>query len=364
MNEIVPEGGLGNFSATDLKKALSGKNVSMRFNIAHYNQSVTGTSNIKDLETMMQLLYLNFTAIRKDETAYKSIVGRLKGILPMLMNNPDFIFNDSVMGTVYMNNPRMSMPTVEEIDACNYDTLLKLYRTHFVNPADYMFAFVGNISAEQLKPLVEQYIASLPTIESKGMYVKDRIPERKGIYNNHFVHKLETPKATTIIVYSGNMICNLENRIQLSALGQLFQMEFTDKIREEKGGTYGVQVRYEPQMIPYQGFLLQFKFDTDPTRRTELVDAINNVTKRLQTEGPDAQMLQKVKEYMLKQHADNLKENRYALRNVQEHLVYDIDFDKDYVKHVNNLSIASLQQFTDELLKQNNRIEVSMSSQE
>lgn len=282
----------------------------------------------------------------------------------MLMNNPDFIFNDSIMGTVYMNNPRMSMPTVEEIDACNYDTLLDLYRARFANAADYTFTFVGNVSPAQLKPLVEQYIASLPGTKSSTMYNKNSVPERKGLYNNHFVRKMETPKATTAILYSGEMAYTPENIIRMSALSQLFQMEFTDKIREEKGGTYGVGVQSDVQKIPYEGFSLQFRFDTDPARRTELVDAINDVTKRLQTEGPDAQMLQKVKEFMLKQHADNLKENSYARRNLQEYLVHGIDREKDFVKHVNNLSIASLQQFTDELLKQNNRIEVSMSSQE
>ena len=364
MDEIVPEGGLGNFSATDLKKALSGKHVGVSCGVGQYNQNVSGTSNVKDLETMMQLLYLKFTAVRKDETAYKSIVGRLKGLLPMLTNNPNFVFSDSIIRTVYMNNPRMSMPTVEEVDACNYDTLLELYRARFANAADYTFVFVGNVSPAQLKPLVEQYIASLPGTKGGTMYNKNSVPERKGLYNNHFVRKMETPKATTAILYSGEMAYTPENIIRMSALSQLFQMEFTDKIREEKGGTYGVGVQSDVQKIPYEGFSLQFRFDTDPARRTELVDAINDVTKRLQTEGPDAQMLQKVKEFMLKQHADNQKENSYARRNLQEYLVHGIDREKDFVKHVNNLSIASLQQFTDELLKQNNRIEVSMSSQE
>ncbi|MGP1462099.1 MAG: M16 family metallopeptidase [Tannerella sp.] len=364
INDIVPEGGLGNFSATDLKKALSGKHAGVSTNVDQYNQNVNGTSNVKDLETMMQLLYLRFTAIRKDETAYKSIVGRLKGILPMLTSNPDFVFGDSLTSTIYMNDPRVSIPTVEEIESCNYDNLLELYRARFANAADYTFTFVGNVSPAQLKPLVEQYVASLPGTTATAMYDKNRTPERKGIYNNHFMRKLETPKATTAIVYSGDMAYSPENIIRLSALSQLFQMEFTDKIREEKGGTYGVRVQSDAQKIPTEGFSLQFRFDTDPSRRTELVDAINDVTKRLQTEGPDAQMLQKVKEYMLKQHADNLKENGYALRNLQEYLIHGIDRAKDYVKYVNDLSIASLQQFTDELLKQNNRIEVSMSSQE
>ena len=103
MDDVVPEGGLGKFSATNLKKALSGKHAGVSTNVDQYNQNVNGTSNVKDLETMMQLLYLRFTAIRKDETAYKSIVGRLKGLLPMLTSNPDFVFGDSLTSTIYMN---------------------------------------------------------------------------------------------------------------------------------------------------------------------------------------------------------------------------------------------------------------------
>lgn len=364
LDEVASVGGLGKFSATDLKKALSGKHVGVSCGVGEYSQSVSGTSNVKDFETMMQLLYLNFTSVRKDQEAYQSLTTRIKGILPMLKNNPEFVYSDSLRNVMYMNNPRLAMPTVEEIDSCNYDTLLDLYRARFANAADYTFVFVGNVSAEVLKPLVEQYIASLPGTTSTTTYNKDVITLRKGIYNNHFERELETPKATTTIIYSGNMAYNPENTIQLSALSQLLQMKFTDKIREEKGGTYGVQVQGSPQKEPYEGFLLKFNFDSDPARRIELVDEINKVTDKLQKEGPEAEKVQKVKEFMLKQHADNLKENSYALSNILKHQIYGIDFEKDFVKHVNNLSVESLQRFTEELLKQNNRIEVSMSSKQ
>ncbi len=362
MDDVASIGGLGKFSATDLKKNLSGKNVDIHFKVGLYNESINGSSSVKDLETLMQLIYLNFTDVRKDDEAYKSMAQRLKGILATLANNPDIIFNDSLMSTVYMNNPRFAMPTVQEIDAVNYDTLLKLYKERFANPSDFTFTFVGNVSEDELKPLVEQYIASLPNRLPTREPTLREIPTRKGVCNNHFTRAMETPKATTAIIHTGKMKYDVENLVMLSALGQLFEMEFTDKIREKEGGTYGVSVRYEPEKLPKEGFTLQFQFDADPARRVALVEAMNNITAQMQQNGPDAQMLQKVKEYMLKQHTDNLKKNYYALKNTWQYYVYGVDLEKDYEKYVNELTVESVKAFAHKLLSQNNRIEVSMSS--
>ncbi|MDO5523761.1 MAG: insulinase family protein [Bacteroidia bacterium] len=360
MDDMASVGGLGKFSATDLRKNLSGKNAEVKFNVSPFNEQISGKSNVKDLETLMQLIYLNFTGVRKDEAAYQSLAARLKGVLPTLAANPEFVFNDSLMSTMYLNNPRFSIPTVQEIEAANYDTLLELYAARFANAGNFTFTFVGNVLPEQLKPMVEQYIASLP---GKRSDVKVReIPTRKGIYNNHFTLPLETPKATTAIVYTGDMAYTAENIFLLDVLKQLFQMEFIDKVREEQGGTYGVRVHSEAEKLPKEGFTMQFQFDTDPARRTELVEVMNKVVTNLQQNGPNAEMLNKVKEYMLKQHTDNLKENAYALNNTWQYYVHGVDLEKDYVKRVNELSAPDVQKFIKQLFGQNNRVEVSLSS--
>lgn len=360
MDDMASVGGLGNFSATDLRKNLSGKNAQVTFGVSQFNERISGKSNVKDMETLMQLVYLNFTDVRKDEEAYQSLAARLKGVLPTLAANPEFVFNDSLMNAMYLNNPRFSIPTIREIDAVNYDKLLELYASRFANAGNFTFTFVGNVSPEQLKPLVEQYIASLP---GKRTDVKVReIPVRKGVYNNHFTFPLETPKATTAIVYTGDMAYNAENIFLLDVLQQLFQMEFIDKVREEQGGTYGVRVHSEAEKLPKEGFTLQFQFDTDPARRVELVEVMNNVVADLQQNGPNATMLGKVKEYMLKQHTDNLKENAYALNNTWQYYVHGVDLARDYMKRVNELSAPVVQKFTKQLFGQNNRVEVSMSS--
>ena len=362
MDEASSVGGLGKFSATDLKKVLAGKNADASVSIGDYNQSVGGHSSVKDLETMMQLLYLQFTAVRKDETAYNALITRLKGILPMLANNPDYVFSDSLMMAIYNGNPIARIPTAAEIDAVNYDTLLSLFRARLANAADYTFTFVGNVDEATLRPLVEQYIASLPGTKPSAACNKDYLPTRRGAFSNHFTRELETPKATTAIYYSGDMPYTLDNLILLSALKQLFDMEFTDKIREKLGGTYGVGVGSEARKLPTEGFTLQFRYDCAPDRRAELTEAMNKVTERMRTEGPDATMLRKVKEYMLKQHADNLKENSYTLSATQRRVVFGIDITKDYAGKVEALTAESIRAFADGLFKQGNRIEVSMSS--
>ena len=363
MDEAASVGGLGKFSVPDLKKVLAGKNVSGSISIGEYNQSMGGNSSVKDLETLMQLLYLQFTSVRKDETAYKALTSRIKGVLPMLANNPDFVFNDSLMMAVYNNNPLVRIPTVEEIDAANYDAVLSLYRARLANAADYTFTIVGNVDESTLRPLVEQYIASLPASKpTQPPFNKNYLPKRKGSYAVHFSREMETPKATTAIIYSGDMAYTPDNLILLSALEDLFEMEFTDKIREKLGGTYGVSVISEAQKMPSDHFSLQFRYDCAPERRAELTEAMNKVTERLCSEGPDATMLQKVKEYMIKQHTDNLKENAYALSATQRYVVYGIDINADYEKKVNALTIESVRDFANQLLSQGNRIEVSMSS--
>ena len=362
MDDAASVGGLANFSATSLKRNLAGKNVEVAFSTGTFNEQIKGKSSVKDLEVLMQLIHMNFTNVRQDNEAYESLAGRLMGILPTLLNNPDFVFSDSLMNTMYMNNSRFSLPTVQEIEAVDYATLLNLYQSRFENAGNFTFTFVGNTSPEELKPLIEQYIASLPGMAGQGEKPRE-IVTRRGAYTNHFTMPMETPKASTAIVYTGKMDYTPENIVKLNALGQLFRMEFTEKIREEEGGTYGVSVHQEAEKLPKEGFTLQFQFDTDPDKRDELVKVMDNITTDIRKEGPSEEMVQKIKEYMLKQHTDDLKKNEYALFNTWQYYVHGIDREVDYVKNVNELSVESLRQFTEQLLGQGNRVEVSMTAQ-
>jgi len=355
-------GGLGKFSKTDLKKVLSGKNVSMDFSVDTYNEEISGKSNIKDLETAMQLLYLNFTDVRKDQAAYTSLATRTKGILTNLGSNPMVAFSDSIMSSMYQNNPRGRFISVKNLESADYDTMLKLYKQRFANAGNFVFTIVGNVKSDELKALVEQYIASLPSVSGKSTFNAKVMPARKGTFNNNFVRQMETPKATTGLIYSGKLNYTLQNKIQLDALKQILDIVLTDKIREKLGGTYGVRVAAELGKTPDDNFDVQLMFDTDPNRRIELVNGINSVISDIQKNGPSAENVQKVKEFTTKQHADDLKKNEYALDILNNQYRYTADFDMNYQQYVDQLSVESLKIFAKKLFGQNNRIEVSMSS--
>ena len=355
-------GGLGKFSKTDLTKVLSGKNVSMNFSIDTYNEAISGKSNVKDLETAMQLLYLNFTDVRKDQSAYTSFATRTKGMLTNFGSNPMIAFSDSIMSSMYKNNPRGRFISAKDVEAADYDTMLKLRKERFANAGSFIFTIVGNVTPEALKPMVEQYIASLPSTPEKSTFNAKVMPQRKGKFNNNFIRPLEVPKATTGLIYSGKLKYNLQNDIQLDALEQILDIVLTDKIREKLGGTYGVQISAELEKTPEEGFNIQLMFDTDPERRAELVNAIDVTISEMQKTGPSAENVQKVKEFMTKQHADELKKNDYMLNTLNNQYRFGVDFATNYEQYVDNLSVNSLKKFAKGLFSQGNRIEVSMSS--
>ena len=171
-----------------------------------------------------------------------------------------------------------------------------------------------------------------------------------------------TPKATTGIIYSGKLNYTLENKIQLDALKQILDIVLTEKIREKLGGTYGVHVATELEKTPEESFDIQLMFDTDPDRRVELVKAINGVISELGKVGPSTVNIQKAKEFSMKQHADDLKKNEYLLNVLNNQYRYKADFDKNYQKYVDQLSVNSIKEFAKKVFGQDNRIEVSLSS--
>lgn len=334
----------------------------MNFSIDTYNEAISGKSNVKDLETAMQLLYLNFTDVRKDQSAYTSFATRTKGMLTNFGSNPMIAFSDSILSSMYKNNPRGRFISAKDVEAADYDTMLKLRKERFANAGSFIFTIVGNVTPEALKPMVEQYIASLPSTPEKSTFNAKVMPQRKGKFNNNFIRPLEVPKATTGLIYSGKLKYNLQNEIQLDALKQILDIVLTDKIREKLGGTYGVQISAELEKTPEEGFNIQLMFDTDPERRAELVNAIDVTISEMQKTGPSAENVQKVKEFMTKQHADELKKNDYMLNTLNNQYRYGVDFATNYEQYVDNLSVNSLKKFAKGLFSQGNRIEVSMSS--
>ena len=359
-NDIVNISGLGNFSHTELEKALAGKIASASFSMGDNRQYINGSSTPKDVETMLQLVYLNFTNISKDQKSYDNIMSIVETVLKNRLLQPEAVFSDSLNATLNCHNAREKAPTVEELKDVSYDRILQIAKERTANAAAYTFTIIGNFDETTIRPLIEQYIASLPA-QKKIVKGKDVSTDFTGKVVNNFKHKAETPKAiANMYWYSNDVPYTLENNIKANMVGQLLMMEYLKKIREDASAAYTVSVNGG---ISRDDFRTQTFITAECPMKPEKADIalqilreeVNNLTKTC-----NADNLQKVKEYILKSLADQKKQNNYWLNRISIWRQYGLDFDTDYEKLVNAQTPESISTFVQEILKAGNTAEVIM----
>lgn len=360
----VKAGGLGNFSAVDLEKVLAGKKASVNYKIYDLTEAVTGECSPKDFETMMQLTYLTFTAPRKDEEAFASFKNRNKAALLNREMDPQTAFSDSITYALRMGHPRTTRLKADMIDQMDYDKILSMYKDRYKDASDFTFIFVGNVDVEKMKPFIAEYLGALPAIDRKETFKDNKTDLRKGVYKNEFVRPQETAKASNFICFTGDCRYDLRNDILLDMTAQILDLVYTEKVREEEGGTYGVYVGGNLSKYPKEVAGLQIIFDTAPAKRDKLMKIIFTEIDNLMKAGPSETNLNKVKEYMLKKHTEDLKENKYWLNIIDEYWYTGVNRESDYEKIVNSITAADIRKFADDLFKQKNEVEVSMISPE
>ena len=362
--DAVGVGGLGNFSAVDLEKVLAGKKASVNYGIGSLTETVNGNCSPKDLETMLQLTYLTFTAPRKDDDAFASYKNRSKASLQNQELNPNVAFSDSIQATIYMHHPRAIQMKADMIDKIDYDKLMEMYKDRYKDASDFTFILVGNIDIAKDKVLIAEYLGALPATNRKETFKDTKMEMRKGVYKNEFIRQQETPKASVLVLYNGDCKYNQKNDILMSMTSQILDLVYTEKVREDEGGTYGVYVGGNLNKYPKETAYLQIIFDTAPEKKDKLMKIIFAEAENLAKEGPSEANLNKVKEYMLKKHKENLKENGYWLGNIDEYVFTGVNMMKDYETLVNSITAKEIQKFANDLFKQKNEVEVSMVSPE
>ena len=347
MNGVVDAGGAGNFSNVELTKLLAGKQV-----------SVTATVNSTP---MMQLTYLYITQPRKDEEAFASFKNRLKAQLESAEANPLSAFSDTLSYELQGHNARYLNLKAAMVDQMDYDRILELYKQAFADCGDFQFILVGNAELDSIKPYIETYLGALPATNAKQTYNKaNLLTIAKGTKENIFAKEQQTPMATVAMIINGNVEYNLRNYVLLSVLNQALDMVYTEEIREKEGGTYGVST-FGQLGSEQQNAILQIVYQTDPAKFEHLNGIIVSLLEKMAKEGPSAEQMQKIKEYMLKKHADNQKENSYWMNNIKEVLYTGQDMTKDYEALVNGITAQDVAKFAADLLKQGNKLTVVMT---
>ena len=365
MGDVFETAKMGNFDNKTLKKYLAGKNVALGFTVNTYTDVLNGNSTVKDLPYLFELIYTSFTNVNPDHDTYNVNIDRYRPLLENQMKNPNFIFFQQVNKTMYDNNPLAAQVTVETLDNMVYDESFALVKDVLGNPADYTFIFVGNISSDVINPLIEQYIASLPTKPVVAPVVKSDIEMQQGQVKNEFTQPMEAPTTMVFDMYSqNNMPYSVENDIMVELIGDILGNIYVDTLREEEGGTYSPSTgaAYNPNKGEWN---INYVFFTNADQQAKLISRADEELLKLLSNGADEANFNKAKEAMIKQYEINSRKNNYWQSVLNQQMRFpEVDIINTYGNVLQGITLEQFNAFMKNLYNGNNRIQVIMQGVE
>ncbi len=356
---FVQNSGISKFSGTQIPKMLAGKSLSVTPYISNTRHGVQGQCVPKDLETALQVVYLYFADPRFDQNEYDPGIQQIKALLPNILSNPDFQFQQELNKILYDNNPRVIDLNEEVVEKANLATIEKVYRELFKNAGGATLTIVGNVDPETLKPLVEKYIGSIAK-NKKARKLNDAnlINFAKGEVEKTVELDMATPKSTVFQVYSAYMPIDTKTEVALEVANYVLDMIYTKTIREDEGGTYGVGTAMAGQRSPIERAVIQITFDTNPESAPKLIELAVKGLNDLAQNGPTAEQMSKAVENLKKNVPEKRINNSYWMNALDAWYEFGIDSDAEYEAAVNSVTVEDVKSVLQAILAQNNMVQI------
>ncbi|MFY0627996.1 MAG: insulinase family protein [Reichenbachiella sp.] len=325
-SNIIGLSGIGDYSYTDLQKALAGKSVGLSPFIGNMESGMNGSSSPEDVDTMLQLAFLYFTSVRKDEAAYESLLKRNEAALANVLSNPTYYFQDKKARIMSQNHLRGDgIPTIEDLRKSDLDNSIAFFKSQFTSPGDFTFWFVGNFEKETLIPQIEKYLGSVASTEKESKWVDRGLRPPSGMVDEKIMKGTE-PKSSVMITFTDEFKYSRKNSYYLRCLSEVLDIKLIEILREEKGGVYGVGASGSGSKTPYERFNLTIQFPCGPENVDSLTVAALGVIKDIQENGVTNEDLEKIKETQRREMELNWKENSYWMSVLKLHFKSKYDY--------------------------------------
>ncbi len=357
---LVSQSGVGPFGYLEQEKVLAGKRVRVSPYISEWYEGISGSSEVAELETMLQLTYLYFTAPKKNEQLFESYIKRQESIVQNMYNNPYYHFADLKNRLKYGDHPRKQTINMDEVHKIELDESFHIYTDRFADASDFTFVFVGNFTPETIQPLVSTYLGNLPVLERAEDWKNTHSGLQKGLIDT-VVYKGMAEKSLVEIIYHGDL-GKEDSRFAFSALSTIFRDRLRETLREEKGGVYTVNVRPAAPRVPDSTFRITLSFNCAPGAVYELIDLIEQEAFRLKTEKITEEELTTIEEKFRQSRILSLKENQFWLSQLVARYKYELPLENILLEQLDELlegiTPESIQQAAQTYLSKENYIEL------
>nr|WP_199001843.1 M16 family metallopeptidase [Flavobacterium sp. ASV13] len=345
--------GIGSLSATDLEKVMTGKIATCSVDIDNFTESVSGSSNIKDIESMMQLLHLRFVQPRFDAGMFALLKQRLENGLKNKDKDIRSKMADSLTVAVYgKDNPKIRMINQQYIDDLSFDKMISIYKDRFSDVSNFEFYIVGDVTPDVLKPLLEKYIASIEGIKRKENFKDNTVDWVSNKINKDVFLKMETPKSSVKVKFQEGYAYSQKNRILASFLGDILTLRYTESLREKEGGTYGAQVAANLEKLPKPTVSLNIAFDCDANRVEALLPIVYEEIENIKQGKIVKEDVEKTRKNYIKSRTDSKDFNSYSMNVIYNYFAnnFNMDDPKNYTDIVNKITEKDIQDFANSFL--------------
>lgn len=321
---IVGQSGVGEHDQVALGKLLTGKVANVRPFIGELEEGMQGSASPQDLETLLQLVHLYFTAPRKDDKAFAAWKGQMSTFFRNRDLSPQAVFFDEFGKVSNGNHPRRQPPTVEEIEAVDHATAFDFYKQRFADADDFTFVFVGNVDEARLEPLAATYLASLPTDKRKDKWKDVGVKPPRGVAKVR-VQKGQDPKSFVMLAFHGNAKWTPEAEDDLDLLSEALSIRLREILREDMSGVYGVFASGNIERRPKPRYQFMVGFGCSPDNAEKLTKAVFDTMESFKKDGLDQAMVDKLKEQRRRGLEIDKKQNEFWADQLADHYRYGTD---------------------------------------
>ncbi|MDR7370234.1 insulinase family protein [Flavobacterium aquidurense] len=353
LGDLISMSGLGNYSASDLQKIMAGKTAGVSIGLGDITESLSGYSNTKDVETMLQLAHVYFVKPRFDGQSFSVLESNIDNYIIRRSKDIGEKMRDSLTVALYgKNNPKKQLFNQDYARAISFEKIKKIYNERFADASDFDFFIVGDVNETQLKPLLEQYIASLPTKKIKEVYKNNEAEWLSKTLHKDIYIPMQEPKVSVNIAYKKEMPYSIKNSIYTDALGDILQLRVLETVREAEGGAYspraGAFLSREPKKQIYAGF----SFDCNPDLTENLVRIVNDELQKIANGIINDDDLNKTKTNFIKEREQAKDKNGYEMNLLTSYFRYNenINDPKNFEDIVNKMSKKDIQNIGKQLL--------------
>lgn len=219
------------------------------------------------------------------------------------------------------------------------------------------FTFVGSIDLNSIKPLLEKYIASLPSTYGHEQAKDLGIHTPNGRFDKT-IFKGSEAKAVVQLFFTGEFPYNSKEILKMSALKETLQIRLLERLREDESGVYSPTVFVNMAKFPSERYRFGIAFGCAPQNVDKLIASTLDEIEKTKSKGPSQVNINKFLAENERRRETEIKTNAWWLNYISGQVQNNDDLNQiqSYASEQKSLTPESIKESAENYLSGKNFI--------